>query len=226
MSTPEHEQFAHLDGAYVLGALSPEERYDFEQHLRDCPECQANVGELAGLPGLLSKVPVEQARATVSEQPPPTLLPNLLQRASRERTRTRRTTVASWLATAAAVIALALVSIPWTGGQSAETFPTELTAMSSGMSTKMSAHVEGVAWGTQIDIQCDDRKSQASGYRAVFELVVITKSGDRITVGSWVGQPGKVTVAPSSTWIPLDDIQEIQIRSQKSDDALFWADLP
>lgn len=225
MSTPEHEQFAHLDGAYVLGALSPEERYDFEQHLRDCPECQANVGEIAGLPGLLSKVPVEQARSTVTEQPPPTLLSNLLRQAGSERKRTRRTTIASWLATAAAIIALAIVSIPWSG-EDAETFPTELAAVNAGTSTKMSANIEQVAWGTKIDIQCDDRKSAGtSDYQAVFELVVITNDGDEKVVGTWVGQPGKVTVIPSSVWMSVDDIKTLEIRSETSDDPLFRANL-
>ena len=32
-------EFAHQDGAYVLGALSPAERREFEQHLAGCDEC-------------------------------------------------------------------------------------------------------------------------------------------------------------------------------------------
>ncbi|MGH3348437.1 MAG: anti-sigma factor family protein, partial [Nocardioides sp.] len=32
-------EFAHDDGAYVLGALSPAERVAFKQHLAGCAEC-------------------------------------------------------------------------------------------------------------------------------------------------------------------------------------------
>ena len=46
MSTCE---YAHLDGSYVLGALSPAERQEFEQHLADCAACSA-VGARAGRP--------------------------------------------------------------------------------------------------------------------------------------------------------------------------------
>ena len=40
-------EFAHDDAAYVLGALSPEDRLAFERHLPTCPEC-ARVGAGAG----------------------------------------------------------------------------------------------------------------------------------------------------------------------------------
>lgn len=53
----EHERVAEWDAAYVLGALSPEDRRDFERHLRTCDRCTAAVAELAGIPPLLGLVP-------------------------------------------------------------------------------------------------------------------------------------------------------------------------
>ena len=41
------DKFAQWDAAYVLGALSPAERREFEEHLASCPSCQAAVSELA-----------------------------------------------------------------------------------------------------------------------------------------------------------------------------------
>lgn len=46
----EHDQV----GAYVLDALEPEERRAFEEHLRTCPECRAEVRELAGVADALA----------------------------------------------------------------------------------------------------------------------------------------------------------------------------
>ena len=40
------DKFAQWDAAYVLGALSPAERREFEEHLASCPHCQAAVSEL------------------------------------------------------------------------------------------------------------------------------------------------------------------------------------
>lgn len=62
-------ELAHWDGAYVLGALSPTERLEFEEHLTRCDDCSRSVRELAGVPGLLAQVgpddllPVPPSRA-------------------------------------------------------------------------------------------------------------------------------------------------------------------
>jgi anti-sigma factor RsiW len=62
---PELAPHPHPDlGGYVLGALEPAERADFEEHLAGCERCQAEVAELRGLPELL-----EQA-APPTEVPP------------------------------------------------------------------------------------------------------------------------------------------------------------
>ncbi len=45
-----------MTAAYVLGALSPAERLEFEHHLAGCEECARAVREVAGLPGLLAGV--------------------------------------------------------------------------------------------------------------------------------------------------------------------------
>ena len=44
------------DGAYVLGALAPGERLEFERHLAGCAPCTLAVRQMAGLPGLLGRV--------------------------------------------------------------------------------------------------------------------------------------------------------------------------
>jgi len=58
-------EHSHLDGAYVLGALSPGERQEFERHLLGCEECSRSVRELAGLPGLLALVEAEDLEVVV-----------------------------------------------------------------------------------------------------------------------------------------------------------------
>jgi anti-sigma-K factor RskA len=43
-------------GAYVVGALEPEERGRVEEHLRGCAQCSTALGVLEGLPAVLSKL--------------------------------------------------------------------------------------------------------------------------------------------------------------------------
>src|SRR5271156_3236012 len=51
-----HDKYAMWDAAYVLGSLSSAERREFEAHNADCPLCPSAVGELSGLPALLSQL--------------------------------------------------------------------------------------------------------------------------------------------------------------------------
>ena len=87
----------------MLGSLAPAERADYERHLRECDECARSVRELAGLPGLLARVPAEVLDPAVAGEPvPATLLPGLV--AAAERQQRRRTIRASLLAAAAVAV--------------------------------------------------------------------------------------------------------------------------
>ena len=55
------DRYAEWDAAYVLGSLPADERLEYERHLESCPRCTAAVAELVGLPGLLGKLPADQA---------------------------------------------------------------------------------------------------------------------------------------------------------------------
>ncbi|MGH3631258.1 MAG: anti-sigma factor family protein, partial [Sciscionella sp.] len=60
-------------GAYVLGALEPAERAELETHLADCPACREELAGLAGLPGLLSQLSVDDLDAPAADSSPPVL---------------------------------------------------------------------------------------------------------------------------------------------------------
>jgi len=76
--------YADWDAAYVLGALTGEERIEYEEHLGTCKRCQAAVAELAGMPGLLAQVPPGEGLAMEaaggdgsSATPPGSAMPTL-----------------------------------------------------------------------------------------------------------------------------------------------------
>ncbi|MEV8568743.1 anti-sigma factor [Streptomyces sp. NPDC051322] len=66
-----------LTGAYALHALEPEERAEFEQHLRDCPACTQEVRELLATAARLG--------LTMTVTPPPALKAEVLRRIATER---------------------------------------------------------------------------------------------------------------------------------------------
>jgi anti-sigma-K factor RskA len=66
MEPMDRERFDELKDAYVLDALTQEERREFEEHLASHPERRAEVDELAAIAGLLALYPQEH-------EPPPEL---------------------------------------------------------------------------------------------------------------------------------------------------------
>lgn len=103
---PELAPHPHPDlGGYVLGALEPAERADFEEHLAGCERCQAEVAELRGLPELL-----EQAAPPV--EVPPWLRERTfaaVERAAAQQRRRRRLRLALTAAAACLVLVVAFV---------------------------------------------------------------------------------------------------------------------
>ncbi|MBX6762661.1 MAG: anti-sigma factor [Rubrobacteraceae bacterium] len=79
MSGMEHERFEELKEAYVLGALTEEERREFESYLARHPEKQAEIEELGAIAGLLALSPPEQ-------EPSPELRRRVLARVRSEAT--------------------------------------------------------------------------------------------------------------------------------------------
>ncbi|MEV6237646.1 zf-HC2 domain-containing protein [Lentzea sp. NPDC051838] len=65
------DPFREWDVAYLMGSLSPEDRRAYERHLEVCPPCEHAVRQLAGMTGILSRVPKDWALGTLPDVPSP-----------------------------------------------------------------------------------------------------------------------------------------------------------
>lgn len=232
MSTDEsgRDEFGRYDGAYVLGALSPAERQEFENHLLRCADCARAVRELAGLPGLLSRVPLEDALMAPVEPPPDTLLPALV-REVRRRQRQRRWLTGAAAAVAAAAVALGAVRVagglgqgaglagpPRPVGSSTSTVrPDPGAALTEVNPTLLAANVrfETMAWGTRLDLTCvyGDGGSYGAPDTPSYALVVRNRRGVSEQVATWQAVPGRTTtVMGAVSWNP-DDIATVEVRT-------------
>ena len=216
--------FAHDDAAYVLGALSPVERLDFERHLVGCDECTRAVGELAGVPGLLGRVDPSVLEPSTADEPlPDTLLPTL-SRAVR-RTRSRRTRAAIGLAAAAVAALVALLA--WQIGGAAppddtgdDTGSPELVALAMDpvgeAPLEASLTLEQVTWGTRLGLTCTyDRDSVEYALPAEvdYTLVVRTRDGRVERVGSWRSVSGMTMRLMAATASTSADIDSVEVRT-------------
>jgi hypothetical protein len=219
MSTDE---FALYDAAYVLGALSPAERRDFEDHLKGCAACAGSVGQLAGLPGLMSRVSVEQL-TTEAGPLPETLLPSLARAVRRERGR-RRLAVGAAAAAAACLIAVGTVAITRAdsparppvatpASTSSGTANLALTAVASSPITA-SARLVDMAWGTRIDLTCVYRTEGSYPVSEIpYALIVIDRSGAAEQVATWKALPDRELTVIGASSRARRDIAAVEVRT-------------
>lgn len=219
---------AHLDAAYVLGALSAEERLEFERHLPGCRACSQAVQQLAGLPGLLAQVSPDVLESEQLDPPlPDTLLPALVQEV--RRTRRRRLWTVGLAAAAAVVVAVgigtvALVSSDDDGGSTAAPPPASTSlAPAQEMEQLDQTSVWGtisltsVGWGTRLDLECS-YEAPTGGYQdddgpPVYVLVVHTREGGVEQVASWKGLPGEPVHVTGATALTTDEIATVEVRT-------------
>jgi hypothetical protein len=216
----------HEDGAYVLGALSPEDRVAFERHLPGCADCARSVRELAGLPGLLARVPVETVDPEQEPEQvpvPETLLPALVREA--RKSQRRRVWITSGLVAAAAAIAIGAVGVSTLGGDDSAP-PSALPSSGPTTATAVQLNQVGteaisgwlsltqVGWGTRLDLTCTYGDADWNDPRwSTYTMYVQTKDGEVERVASWKVVPGKELHIEAATAADTDDISDVQVRT-------------
>jgi hypothetical protein len=202
----------HDDAAYLLGALSPSEHQAFESHLADCAACQRSVRELAGMPGLMGKVQLEDF--TSPQQPPPaSLLATLTREVHRERTRRRWLVGAMAAAAAVTVLAIGLGvhAVIDSGHQQ-----TASTAMSRVTATPVRATVQlnDKPWGTEINLLCHyDESHPYPEAPQTYVLVVTDRAGTARELATWKVIPDGVSQVTGSIGWKRADIARVEIRT-------------
>lgn len=225
------DPFRDWDAAYVLGALSGDDRRTFERHFASCPVCAAAVAELAGIPGILTRIDAEAAVALASapddehlrvSRHEPDLIQRLARSASRGRRRKRQLLGAGFAAAAALLIVIGVLAgttihqttdsaIPATGAKSGT-----VVAMSQVQPNALTAdlRVTSKPWGTRFDWSCNYGSTWAPGYPPkAYDLVITDITGVETKIATWraVG-PSALGLAASSS-VRMADIRTVEIRA-------------
>ncbi|MCV7431760.1 anti-sigma factor family protein [Mycolicibacterium bacteremicum] len=215
----DHDPYISWDAAYILGALSPAERREFEAHLTGCVHCRAAVGELTGMPALLGKLdPAEVQSLDTEPMPRPELRDQIVGRVRARRRRSRRLATAA-LGLVAALLVFALVAVirpetvglqPGSGQQPAmlEMVKVAQTPINAGIA------VSGYSWGTRIDMACSygdwgqrDAPPQNLG------MVVVGRDGSRTQIATWLGLSGATALPSGNTPLRPSEIASVQLVS-------------
>jgi hypothetical protein len=245
MTITEHAHFAEWDAAYVLGALSPAERREFEDHLEDCERCRAAVTELSGMPGLLGRIDDARAFALLElgdavfddheaqpepEPEPPSTVDLVTRiRANERRSRLRRTVLSvGALAAAAALASVLTVAVP--AALAPTTDPDLTVGMSSADQQPIPIDVfvglTSTGWGTKLKMDCiyhpTGNANAAGNYGpGEYSLWVVDADGTEQSVSTWSSAPGSEVVLEAATATPLGDITQVDLRNADGSQVLM-----
>ncbi|MCE7009843.1 zf-HC2 domain-containing protein [Kibdelosporangium philippinense] len=212
------KSYREWDAAYVFGALSEDERREYEEHLETCESCKGQVAELSGIPAILSTLPQEQA-VQLLDPPEPVPMPTLLEAARKSRRWTRIRIAAAVVSAAAVAAVLTSVLVPsdeppaGVTTQLAQTIPSPVTA---------SVTLVEEPWGTRIDVKCD-YGGEPGGRALPYTLFISDASGGSTRVGSWSAGPGTSMTPTATTDVPRNRITRIEIRLATIDKTVLEA---
>ncbi|MGB6207082.1 anti-sigma factor family protein [Mycobacterium sp.] len=216
-----HGQYAMWDAAYVLGSLSSVERREFEAHIADCPLCRSAVGELIGMPPLLSQLDRDELAVDngsgVVPLPPDELLPSLMAKVSWRR---RWSRIVTWTAGAAAAAVLAIGVLVGVAGHYPTSVPTPPQAsvsvqpMAQVGTNRLASTVSlsSQQWGTFISMNCVCL-APLNAHHDTLAMVVVGRDGSHTRMATWVANPGHTATPAGSISTPVDQIASVQVVS-------------
>lgn len=223
-------EYAMWDAAYVLGALSAADRREFEAHISGCRSCREAVGELGGIPALLSQFDGDQMAAIASDddapetpQLRPEVLTSLL---AAVRWRRRRSHVMSWAAAAAAAVVLAIGVFVGVAGHSPTALPPQASVSALPMAQvgttalTSTVSVSSERWGTFIDLQCVCL-APVNARHDRLAMVVVGRDGSRTQLATWVAEPGHTATPAGSISTSVDQIAAVQVVSADNGQVLL-----
>lgn len=216
--TPDRtpDDIAEWDAAYVLGALSIDERRTYEEYLAANPARAAELNAYADLPAVLDVLSPEEALALID---PPAGVASL--DAQRQR-RSRRATVAGAVAVAAALMVLGAVVGATVFPRTTPSVQTvAMSPMEPGQRPGLTAQlaVAEKQWGTELNWACEYTKDWARDVDS-YDLVVTTRDGAQTAVGSWRPAGDEASGLSAATSIPTAEIASIDIRVSGTDQPL------
>ena len=203
--TSGHELFREWSAAYVLGALEPHERVEFERHLHECDLCRDEVQLVAAIPGLLAQID-----PTLSGDPEaqPRITAAAVNRAATDLAKLERTG-RRWRAAALALTAGAaglVLTVVVDGGSESRHTPTRLAIEGGGPGE---VEVEERGWGTEISVELTGLPTSD-----VLELWAVDSAGEWTIAATWNAlDHGRVAVSGAAA-VATPDLAEVVVTSR------------
>ena len=203
MSTPCGTTTVDL-GAYLVGALEAPDRMSVEAHLAQCPACREELAALAPLPGLMSRLSIEEALAG-----PPAIddamLERLLAAASRERRGARQR---RWLSAVAAAVVAVGGTAAGVASYRAVTGPDLHTVSASSGPVHMTVQLAAATTGTSVTLHLSGVHAEER-----CSLIAVSDHGDREVAGWWEATYAGTAVIKGTTSIRYSHLAQLVVET-------------
>jgi len=198
-------------GAYLLGALDPRERAEVEHHLGECRRCRDELADLAPLPGLMSRITVDEA---ISGPPPvdDAMLERLLTAATRER---RTAVVRRRVLAAAAAVVLVAGSIGGVAAYRSMTAQATHSVSASSGPVHLRVEMAAASNGTALTIWLSGVRSEEH-----CELIAVSDTGAREVASSWEATYTGHAVIKGTTAIPYSHLRQLVVQTYDGEQLL------
>lgn len=214
----DHRTTREALGAWVLGSLDGQDRQAVEAHLAECDDCRDEVATLSAMPGLLSRVTVEEVEDS-RLVPSPDLPMRLVARAAEServlRVRVARWRVAAGVAAAAALVAVAglLVMEPGTDGPPrADRLVAPAAAVAVDAETSGTVSAFAWEWGTTVELEVQDLP-----VRDAYRMWAVGASGAREPAGTWGPTESRSARVYGASSIQRQDLAAVEITDPGGD---------
>jgi anti-sigma-K factor RskA len=189
-------------GAYALGTLEPDDRARIAAHLTGCADCREAAEAFAPLPAMLAKVDPRDIGTTV--EPSESAYQRLAKAAARQRVQRRR----SWLAVAAALVALLVggTAVGVVNRNSGRDVNSTIAASSGAVHARVTLESDPV--GSRLTLQLS---GVTSGARC--RLVAISDDGRREVAGTWEATYEGTATIRGTTSIPASSVRTLLVET-------------
>lgn len=200
-------------GAWVLGSLDGEERRVVAAHVATCDACRDELATLSAIPGLLSRLTVDEVEDS-RLVPAPDLPLRLVARAA-ESEQTLRVRLGRWRIATAAAAAVAVVAVagvvatapsPIDGPPEADRLVAPAAVVAADVDTAGQVSAFAWEWGTTVEVQVTDLPD-----REAYRMWAISDAGQREQAGTWGQTESRGARVYGASSIQRDDLQAVEI---------------
>lgn len=207
-------------GAYALGALDPDDRRRFEQHVEDCQRCADELRGFAAIPGLLAQIERDDLVDTRRPETARAIAARAREEDRRLRSGYRRWRMAAIASAAGLVLVVATIIVVAAsrGGDGEPTVTPTVGVVTASVADSAAVSTTSWAWGTEIHLELGGLPE-----RGQYQLWAVDDTGGWTVAATWGPTPTGGARITGATSVATDRLERLVVTSDDPQEILVDA---